>query len=76
MLEKIYTSSETECLYEKECLCAKWDKVFKIGPKKICWREILKYLKEYGLFKEERGKCCIFPVQILYFYELAFLKIL
>ena len=44
--------------------------------KKICWRENLKNLKEYDLLKEERGKCCIFPVQILCFYELAFFKIL
>ena len=27
-----------------------WDKVFKNGPSKICGRQPLKNLKEYGLF--------------------------
>ena len=30
----------------------KWDKVFKNGASKICGRQSLKNLKEYGLLKE------------------------
>ena len=30
----------------------KWDKVFKNGPSKICGRQPLKSLKEYGLLKQ------------------------
>ena len=29
-----------------------WDKVFKNGPSKICERQPLKNLKEYGLLKQ------------------------
>ena len=29
-----------------------WDKVFKSGPSKICGRQTLKNLKEYGLLKQ------------------------
>ena len=28
-----------------------WDKVFENGPSKICGRQILKNLKEYGVLK-------------------------
>ena len=47
---------------EKHCDCnsssligdltSKWDKVFKNGPSKICGRQPLKHLKEYGLLKQ------------------------
>ena len=30
----------------------KWDKVFKIGPSKICGKQPLKDLKGYGLLKQ------------------------
>ena len=29
-----------------------WEKVFKNGPSKICGRQLLKDLKEYGLLKQ------------------------
>ena len=30
-----------------------WDKIFKNGPIKICGRQPLKNLKEYGLLKQK-----------------------
>ena len=32
-------------------ICFIWDKVFKSGPSKVCGRQSLKNLKEYGLLK-------------------------
>ena len=38
-------------LIEALKICFIWDKVFKSGPSKVCGRQSLKNLKEYGLLK-------------------------
>ena len=35
---------------KKDITTYNWNKVFKDGPSKICGRQPLKILKEYGLF--------------------------
>ena len=37
----------------KGFLSKNWDKVFKIGPSKICRRQSFKSLKGYGLLKHD-----------------------
>ena len=46
-----------------------WDKVFKKGLSKICWRQLLKTSKEYGLLCSTN-----FTLSILEYFKLKYPK--
>ena len=53
----------------------KWDKVFKIGPSKICGRQPLKNLKGSGLLKVRYSILCTIGSKFEYWWVLRFFTI-